>query len=200
MFPYIAKMLYEAYKRYTQLQQMIQQGKSHMEYLRTINSGLNDILGLAASLPIKDDGLLKDIRNLQQGIQKINELYGIVPQSQESAIQILHDQTITESLKLTNSAKDYAAGQEQNALRAFAMAGQMSPKGAARLAASTNAQILHTLSQLLKLNGQALKMQSEEFALYNKQEKDSVGQFNKVNSDMTNSLTKVESSLSLPRF
>lgn len=171
-----------------------------MDYLRAINAGLNDVLGLVNSLPIKDERILEDVRNLQRGIQKINELYGIVPPSSESNIQILHDQTIAESLKLTNSAKDYAAGQEQNAARAFSMAGQMSPKGAARLAASTNAQILHVLSQLLKLNGQALKMQSEEFALYNKQEKDSVGHFNKVNADMKSSLTNVESSLSLPRF
>ncbi|MBS1983271.1 MAG: hypothetical protein JST16_03790 [Bdellovibrionales bacterium] len=200
IYPYIVKMLYEAYKRYTQLQQMIQQSKSHLDYLRAVNAGLDNIMGIVSSLPVKDERVLEDLKNFKDAVQKVNDLYGAVPQSKESNIQLLHDDTIAESLKLTNSAKEYAEGQEANAIRAFQMAGQMSPKGAARLAASTNAQILHTLSQLLRVHGQMLKVQSEEFALSNKQEKDSVGRFNKVNADMKESLEKFQGDFELPRF
>lgn len=200
MYPYVVKQLYEAYKRYAQLQAMIQQGRANIEYLRHINSGLDDILGLVESLPIRDEKVLEEVKNFRSAIRKINELYGVVPRSGEAAMQTLHDETIAESIKLTNSAKTYAESQERNANRAFEMADHMSPKGAARLAASTNAQILHTLSQILRLQGQMLKMHGEEFALTNKQDKDSVGHFNKINSDVKKSLTKFEGTFELPRF
>jgi hypothetical protein len=200
MFPYIVKQLYEAYKRYEQLQMMINQGRDGMDYLRFINSGLNDLSGLLSTLPIKDEKLLEELKSFQKATGKVIELYGMIPKSEEAAMQLLHDQTIAESFKMTNSAKEYADTQEANANQAFRMSGQMSPKGAVRLQAATNAQILHTMSQLLKVNGQLLKLQSEQFGVTNKREKDSVSHFNRINSDVKASLASFKGEMALPRF
>lgn len=171
-----------------------------MDYLRLVNSGLNDIAGLIAALPVKDERVLEDLRTLQKAMKTIDEVYGKIPKSPEAQMQFLHDQTIAESFKVTNAVKDYAESQEANATRAFQMSGQMSPKGAERLAAATNAQVLHAVTQVLKVNGQMLKLQGEEFALKNKQEKDSVSHFNRVNGDVKASLAGFSGNFALPKF
>jgi hypothetical protein len=188
------------YEQYAALQSMIGQGKVSIDYLRFVNSGLDGILGLVNTLPIHDENILAEVRDLQVGIARINQIYGIVPPSGVAPMQTIHDQTISESLEMTNSAKDYAANQEVNAQQAFQMAGQMSPKGAERLSAATQAQVLHTMVQLLKVNGQLLKLQSEQFAMANMESKDSVTHFNRVNSDVKNNLTSFSGDFSLPKF
>ena len=193
-------MVYEAYKRYEQLQTMIQQSKNNLEYLKAINSGMDSIQGLILNLPIADQKILGEFHSFEEAMKAISELYGIVPKSQEAHMETVHDQTIAESIKVTNGLKDYADVQEANAVRAFQMSGAMSPKGAARLSASTNAQILHTLAQLLRVNGQLLKLQSESLGVENKHEKDSVGSYNKVNADVKTTFAQFSGDLALPRF
>lgn len=200
MFPYIVKMVVEAYKRYAQLQMLIAQGQLGLEYQKVVNSGIDNIASLIRMMPIQDERILGNLNDFRKAIGTVGELYGAIPQSGEAAMQSLHDRTIAESLKITTSATEYASGQEANAVQAAQMAGLMSPKGAARLSASTQAQILHTLSQLLKVNGQLLKIQSEQFALENKESKDSVGHFNKINRDVERSLGHFSGNFSLPRF
>ena len=77
---------------------------------------------------------------------------------------------------------------------------QASPKGAARMNAEVNAQILHTLNQLLRVNGQMLKLQSESLALNNKDGKDSVLGHQKVKQDLKSGLTSFRGDFNLPRF
>lgn len=193
-------MLYEAYKRYAQLQQMIQQGKEQRDLWRLLNAGIDNINSLIAVLPIKDQKILEDLRTFQEATRRIQMLYGPVPISAESALQLLHDQTVAESIKLTNDSKTYAEQQEQNAVRIIAETRGASPKGAARIAAQTNAEILHALNQLIKVNGQMLKLQSEQLAIRNKEEKDSVRHFQRVRADVKNSAKTYQADLSFPRF
>lgn len=200
LIPYLIKQIEEAYRQYMELQTLIGQGKVSQEYLRFVNSGLDDIVGLIRTLPIHDEKILEEIRTLQEGVNKISHIYGAIPISGEAPMQSLHDQSIAESFEMTNSAKEYASGQEANAVQAFELANHMSPKGAERLSAATSAQILHTLTQLLKINGQILKIQSEQFAMTNMQSKDSVGTFNRVNDDVKKSLVGFSGDLSLPKF
>ena len=46
---------------------------------------------------------------------------------------------------------------------------------------ATNSQVLHALAQLIRINGQVLKLQSEAFASENKRGKDSAGHFYRAN-------------------
>ena len=200
MIPYLIKQLAEMYKQYAELQRMVNQGQANLDYLHVINAGMDNISGLVAALPIQDEKILADIRSLQLGTSKIGRLYGAVPKSDVAPMQTLHDQTIAESFEMTNRARDYATGQEANANRAFQMSNSTSPKGAERLSVATQAQILHALTQLLKVNGQLLKLQSEQFALTNMESKDSVNHFNKVNADIKNSLTGFGGDFELPKF
>ena len=198
--PYLVKILAENIKRYQQLRMMIDQAQNHDQYFRLINQGLENSIGLVNSLPIKDEEILADLRNFQNAVKTIEEVYGKIPQSEEAVLQLLHDQSVAESLKMVNVTKDYSKKQEENAHRISIQSRQASPKGAARMTAETNAQILHTLNQLLRINGQMLKQQSETLAMNNKQGKDSVHSHKKVKTDMTSSLTGFRGDFSFPKF
>ncbi|MCH2534432.1 MAG: hypothetical protein MK008_08335 [Bdellovibrionales bacterium] len=198
--PYLVKILAENIKRYQQLRMMIDQAQNHDQYFRLINQGLENSIGLVNSLPIKDEEILADLRNFQNAVKTIEEVYGKIPQSEEAVLQLLHDQSVAESLKMVNVTKDYSKKQEENAHRISIQSRQASPKGAARMTAETNAQILHTLNQLLRINGQMLKLQSETLAMNNKQGKDSVHSHKKVKTDMTSSLTGFRGDFSFPKF
>jgi len=75
-----------------------------------------------------------------------------------------------------------------------------SPKGAARMQTEASAQILRSLSQLIRLDTQMLKLQSEQFGMSNKMGKDSVGNFQKLNNDFGQSFQGFKSDMSLPQF
>ncbi len=157
-------------------------------------------MGLAQVIPLKDDQVLAQLRQFQDALRKVEEIYGIVPKGSDAELHKLHDMTIAESLKLANVLQEYSAQQEQNATTVFYQSAQASPKGAERMNAQMSAQILHSVNQLIKVNGQMLKMQSESLAFTNKQDKDSTAGFNKTSDDFKGSMLKYKPNYSLPRF
>lgn len=179
---------------------MIDTARNSDEYIRLINSGLENSIGLLNSLPIKDEKILGEIKNFQLAFNTIQEVYGAIPKSNEAALQMLHDQTVAESIKMATKIKEYAIEQEENATKISIQSRSASPKGAARMNAETNAKILHTLNQILRINGQILKLQGENLAMVNKSGKDSVGHFNKINSDIRKSFKSFDGEFDLPKF
>lgn len=198
--PYIIQILTENIKRYHQLKTMIKTAKEREQYLKLINSGLENSIGLLTSLPIEDEKILTQIKDFKLAFDTIQKVYGVIPKSEEAALQMLHDQTVAESIKMASSIKNYAKKQEENASKISIQSRTASPKGAARMNAEVNAKILHTLNQLLRINGQILKLQGENLAMANKSGKDSVGHFNKINHDMKQGLKSFNGSFNLPHF
>ncbi len=199
-YAYIIKIYQENLRRYMQLKEMIDQARSHDQYVRALNEGLNNAIGVAEVLPIQNDQVLNQLRLFQDALKKVEQIYGIVPKGSDSELHKLHDQTIAESLKLANALQEYSYLQEQNANAVFRQSSQASPKGAERMNAQTSAQILHSVNQLIKVNGQMLKMQSESLAFTNKQDKDSTAGFNRTTNDFKGSMMKFKPNYSLPRF
>ncbi len=199
-YAFIVKIYLENLKRFYQIKQMIDQGERQHNFMRALNEGLNNATGLMHVLPIKDERILADLKNFQTSLQKIEELYGLVPKSSDAAMQKLHDDTVAESLKLSNAVKDYAEVQEINANNVFIQSASASPKGAERMNAQTSAQILHSVNQLIRLNGQMLKLQSESLALTNKQGKEYAESFNKSKSDLSQAMRGMKADYSFPKF
>ena len=199
-YPYIIKILLENIKRFQQLKYMIGQAKNSHNFVKLVNQGLNNAIGLMEVLPIKDEKVLAQFRDFSQSLKKIDELYGIIPKSDDEAMQLLHDRTVAESFKIANALGDYAAKQEKNAIQIHNQSRSASPKGAARINAQANAQILHSLNQLIKINGQILKLQSENFALQNMNSKSSSESFNKSRDDLKGSMNKFKPNSNFPKF
>lgn len=196
----LAQILVENIRRYQQLQQMIGQGRNQMDFLRTIHAGLDNSIGLLESLPIKDEKILAELRTFKDAVDRVQIIYGRIPKSPDEALHLLHDQSVAESLRMANSFKEFSDTQEKNSLLIAAQAREASPKGAARMQAETSAEILRTLSQLIRLNTQMLKLQSEQIAMANKSAKDEVAGFQKINQDLGNGFSKFKPDMKFIAF
>ncbi len=198
--PILMEILAQNIKHYYQFQQMIGQAKSTEDYLRLVNSGLDNSMGLLSSLPVKDEGIMADLENFKQALGTIENIYGRIPKSKEQALHLLNDQTVAESIRMANSFKKYSQEQEENSVRIAIQSRQASPKGAARMQAETSAQILRSISQLIRLNTQMLKLQSEQFAMQNKTGKSEVASFMRVNDGLSNGFKNFKLDMSLGKF
>ena len=198
--PYLIKILAENVKRYQQLRNMIEYAKDQRKLMKMIHSGLENSIGLLQSLPIEDEGILANLREFKQAYDTLQKLYGKIPKSEEAAMQALHDQTIAEALKMVTLLKKYAAREERNAIKVFNQVVNASPRGASRINAQTNAKILFTLNQLLKINGQMLKVQSEQLAIMNKGSKDDTAHYNSISVALSQGLNNFNPDYSLPKF
>ncbi len=196
----LVQILAENLRRYQQLKSMIEQGKDQIDYLRWLNAGIDNSIGLLESLPIKDEKVLADLREFKRAAEKVESLYGRVPKSPEEALQLLQDQTVAESLRMATSFKDYSEKQERNSELIAAQARQASPRGAVRMQAEMSAEILKSLAQLIRLNTQSLKLQSEQLALTNKTSKDSVANYQRVNQNFGSKFSTFKPEMDLVRF
>ena len=197
---YLTKILAENVKQYQQLKTLAQDNKMQFQYMKQINQGLENSLGLLKTMPIRDSSILGEIENFEKAYRKVQDLYGNVPSGQERELYRLHDQTVAEGIKMSINVKEYTQKQEENAQKIAWQGRQASPKGAARMNTEVNAQILHTLNQLLKINGQLLKIHSEQFALTNKGEKDSQKSYNKINADVKYEVSNFHGDFGFPKF
>ena len=66
--------------------------------------------------------------------------------------------------------------------------------------AETSAEILRSLSQLIRLNTQMLKLQSEQIAMTNKSAKDGVVGFQKINQDIGAGFSKFKPDMKFVSF
>ena len=198
--PYLIKILQENYSRYQQLRTMINTTRDHRRWLKEVHQGLENVSTLMESLPIKDEKILSQLRTFSKSVQTIEQIYGKIPRSKEEAVQRLHDNTVAESMRMIHDFQKYAEKQEANSVRIKSDSQMASPKGAARMAATTNAEILKSLSQLIRLNSQMLKLQGEELAYANKSGKTQVSSFQDVSQSLQGSFKNFEPNMKLPKF
>ena len=198
--PHLLRLISENVKRYKQLEKMIDQSENREEYLRLINRGLDNVRGIISTLPVKDGKLLEELKDLKEVTRKLEKIYGAIPEGGETEMLRLHDKSVAESISLINDSKRYAKRQERNSDNILRQAAVASPKGAQRMAAAGNSQILHALSQLIRINGQILKLQSEILASENKRGKDSLEHFNRFNEGMKKSFSGLGRNRQFPRF
>ena len=197
---YLIKLVEESIRRYYQLQQMIQYSRDANAYMHEINSGLNASIQLLESLPIKDEKILGQLRTFQRSLQEIEKIYGAVPKSPDQSYHQINDLAVAESLKMVNSATDYAEKQEQNSAILEARSWDMSPKGAMRMQAQINSQILLTLNQILRMNAQLLKIQSADLAAKNREDKQDVMKFQRFSKEVAITSKAFSGDMTLPKF
>ena len=198
--PYLIKILEENYKRYKQLQIMIQSAKNQEEFLKSLTTGLDNSIGLLESIPLKNEKILTDLKDFKKGYDSVLDLYGSIPKSKEENLQVLHDKSVAESLKMVAMTDDHSRLQEENSDLIKLSAREASLKGAARMTAESNALILDSLNQLIKLQAQSLKLQSEQLAMQNKNSKTQVASFQKINQGLGDGFKKFQHKPGLIRF
>ncbi len=197
---YLTQILSENYRRYKQLKSMVKDAHEQKTFLRAIHKGIENTTGLLESLPIRDNNVLSGLRTFSSSLDAVSKLYGKIPKSKEQAIQLIHDKSVAESLNMIGGFKQFAEKQELNSETIQAQAREASPKGAARMAAESNAQILMAVTQLIRLESQNLKMQSEILAMKNRREKQSVSSFQKLSGDFKSAFSGFRPTKGIPRL
>jgi hypothetical protein len=196
----LGKILTENIRRYQQLRAMINQAKNHKQYLKVINSGIVNSIGLLSSLPVKDEKILAELKSFKKSFDTIQDVYGAIPKSKDALLHTLHDQTVAESLRMITSFKDFTKKQNENSTILAIQSRNASPKGAARMQVEASSNILKSLNQLITLNGQMLKMQSEALAMNNKGDKDNVARFKQVNNGFRNGFKDFKLKMKLAKY
>lgn len=167
--PYLIQILTENVKRHKQLDDI-------QKFERLIHEGSISVRGLLNLIPIdaKTTHYLRGIKKNQAVIQR---LYGSIPKSPDRKLHRENDEMIAESITMQSNLAAYTQRQEENATQLTQQAKSMSPKGAAQATVISNAQILHALNQLIKINGQILRLQGQNLAFKNRREKEDVKNF-----------------------
>lgn len=198
--PYLIQILAENYKRYQQLRTMMDQAKQADYYFKNIHAGLQDIGGLIDGLPIEDHGVLRELKDFNKSLKAVTNIYGKIPKSPEQALHRLQDQTVAESLRMVNSFKDFTKTQERNSDSLKIQSESASPKGAARATAISNALLLKSVNQLIRLQTQSLKMQSENLAFKTRTDKTSVSSYQEVDRSLGDAFKKFKREKGMLKF
>ena len=158
MIPFLIKILAEAVKQYQELSQISDATNQYKNLLERYHQGIDEALRLLESLPVRDENILGAIKGFRDAVSELKMSMAWSQTAQRHRCSA-YKTTQSESMRVIEQLKAYADRQERNADAARSYAKDASPKGAARVSVETNAEILHTLNQLLRINGQMLKIQ-----------------------------------------
>ena len=177
--PYLWDILQSNIRQYKELKKILEKEEESQHLIRILNKGIDNAEGLLRSMPVDEKG--------EKEIGRVRGLYGDIPRGEEYGLRFSHDKSATEGFELAEKSKKYAKRQEKNADKVFEQARNASPKGAQRMSAQTDAQILHSLNRLIRINSQILTIQGQMLAYQNKAGKDTARHFTKINEDIKNS-------------
>jgi hypothetical protein len=168
----LANILAEAIEQLTQLEQILGTGQDQISFLRQINEGVSQAMGImrTANSTLKP-GVFFQYQGLDQMLSLTRQVYGVVPHTRDSQMEELTDENVAEAISLHNDAFAYADGIDPEAERIKDFSKDTSPLGAARLTSESLGVLIHVSDQILRTQAEALNIQSENLALTNRREK-----------------------------
>lgn len=174
----LTQILVQAIQQLAQLREIVGTASSHVDMVRQINQGINDSLNLLKIIqPNLDPGIYGDWKSASDGIAKLEQIYGAVPNSPESRVQRDTDQTIAEAVAFNNGFFKYTTEIDAIAETIQQQSHAVSPGGAAKLTAQALGLMIQVLNQSLRAQATTLKMHAQESAVKNRQEKLSTASF-----------------------
>lgn len=176
--PLLAQIVANTLQELIRLKQIIDNGKDTLNYMRDINDGIRDAMGILRTLNTTiEPGILSQYKSPADLLGALQNLYGMVPNTEASKLQSMQDESVSEAIVLHNQAFDYAAMVDPEAERIKDYARGVSPAGAGRLTAQSLGVLIHVSNQILRTNAAMLKIMSENLALQNRREKLNSKQF-----------------------
>jgi hypothetical protein len=198
---YLAQILANALKQLVELKNMVQNGKDQLDLIRDINRGINDSLNLARTVyPNIDPGLYKDWENVNDALNKLQTIYGIVSDSSQARVYRDTDQQIAEAVTLNNDVYKYTQEIDELSEVIKAYSHQTSPGGAQKLTAQTLGVMLQVMNQSLRTQATGIKLQAQSMALVNKKEKDSTKQYLETANTLKVAMKNEKIQFQAPRF
>ena len=197
----LGQILQQTILQLAELKSILQSGDDTLGLLREVNRGINDSLRMADTLGVRiDPGLYRDLRQVDQALRSIEQIYGQAPDSIAAPAQRNTDQTVAEAISFNNELNEYARNLDRVGEEIKAYSHDVSPGGAAKLTAQSLGVLIHVMNQQMRATGQGLKLQAQAMAVQNKKEKDQTAQYLSEGQALKNRMTSIDPTFQVPRF
>ena len=125
-------------------------------------------------------------------------MYGPTPAGADSELIDSQDQSVAEAVAMNRNLYDYADQVDRDRDRILFHAEQVNPQGAAKLENQSLAVLIGVTTQLLRTQGQMLKMMAQGMALQNRKEKASSQSFQDNSGSLSEGLGALPKDVTLP--
>jgi uncharacterized protein YoxC len=197
----LLEILANALQQLVQLKALFKNGDDTLDLLRDINRGINDSLYMAETLGLRvDPGIYRELKNVDQSVQSLEKIYGIVTDSKLATVQRNTDQTVAEAITFNNDLNDYAYKVDQIGEEIKRFSHSVSPGGAAKLTAESLGVVIHVMNQQMRAQGQGLKLQAQSMAVQNKKDKDQTDQYLREGQNLRNKMIALNPEFKVMRF
>jgi hypothetical protein len=197
----LVQILANAIQQLAQLKNILDTGRDNLDLIREINRGINDSLGLAQTIyPDIDPGIYNDWQKVSDAINKLQQIYGIIPANSNQRIYSDTDTQVAEAVALNNSIYEYTKEIDEIGEAVKSYSHQVSPGGAQKLTAQTLGVMLHVLNQNLRAQATGLKLQAQGLALQNKKDKDHSREYLLAAQTLKASMKSQNTNFQSPRF
>lgn len=187
--PLLIQIVANTLEQLVRLKQMIQNGRDTLNFMRDINEGIREAMGILRTMNTTlQPGVLSQYKDPRELLNVLQDLYGMIPKTQEARLQSMQDQSVSEAITLHNQAFEYAAMVDPEAEKIKDYSRGVSPAGAGRLTAQSLGVLIHVSNQILRTNAAMLKILSENLALQNRREKLNSKQFETQYSGLSQAL------------
>ena len=150
--------------------------------------------------PNTNPGLYKDWEKVSEAMTKIENIYGIVIDSNDSQVQKDTDQSVAEAVALNNSIYKYSKTIDEIGELIKSQSHAVSPGGAAKLTAQSMGVMLNLQNEMLRTQASTLKLQAQALAIQNRKDKHQTQQMVAEVDNIQSALTGVKPKFRLPKF
>jgi hypothetical protein len=195
----LTKILMQTIQEVMELQSILTNGHDTLNLLQDINAGVRSGLDLIRVVnPKFNPGVYGDLRDPQNVLRALQDVYGSIPNSADHGLMESQDQSVAEVISMNRNLFDYADQVDQERERILVHSQVVSPQGAAKLQAQSLAVLIGVMTQLLRTQSQMLKIMGQNMALENRKEKVSSQQFIDNYQGISNGLKSLPKDLKLP--
>lgn len=198
---YLAQILTNTIKQLVELKNIVDNGRDNLELIRDINRGINDSLRLAQTInPNIDPGIYQDWRNVEQALQKLQNIYGEVVNSPDAQVYRDTDHQVAEAVTMNNQIYSYTEEIDQIGEAIKDYSHDVSPGGAQKLTAQSMGIMLQLMNQSLRTQATGLKLQAQTMAVENKKEKDQTKMYLETANTLRVAMKNEPLQFKAPRF
>ena len=192
--PLLIQIVANTLQQLAQLRAILGNGQDTLGYLRDINEGIREAMSIMRTMNSTiQPGIFSEYKDPISVLNALQSLYGMIPQTSQTNLEIAQDQSVSEAITLHNQAFDYANQVDPEAERIKDYSHSVSPIGAGRLTAESLGVLIHVSNQILRTNAAMLKILSENLALQNRKEKVNSMQFQQEYDGLTKGLDQFPS-------
>lgn len=174
----LVQILAQAMEQVVKLQQLLNNGRDTLNLLQDLNSGVRSGLDVIRIInPRFNPGVYGDLKDPNNVLRVIRDLYGQTPNSPDGELIEAQDQSVAEVISMNRNIYDYADQVDQERERILVHSEVVSPQGAAKLQNQSLAVLIGVMTQLLRSQSQMLKIMAQNMALQNRKEKVTSQQF-----------------------